>query len=86
MPLEATHTERSQAWTWPTFLTRSYRGGWLQFRTHRDEGGSVEAWLDHEKLGAWKTEASARRAIRQALARRGAPPRSPTSANARKRS
>lgn len=73
------------AWTWPTYLTQSYRGGWLQFRSHRDEGERVEAWFDHEKLGTWKSEVSARRAIRLAINRRGANLRSPTEANRRGR-
>lgn len=69
MPHEPTHAQR-QAWTWPTYLTRSYRGGWLQFRSHREEGDIVEAWFEHQKLGTWRSEASARRAIRQALQRK----------------
>lgn len=60
-------SSRPYAWTWPTYLTRSYRGGWLHFRSHRDDGDVVEAWLDFAKLGTWKTEASAKRAIRRAI-------------------
>lgn len=57
-----------------SFLTRSYKGGWLHFITppHLADDppapAYVEAQFNGQRLGRWATEASARAAIRKAHA------------------